>query len=58
MTAKTPAKRKADERERMRSLGFKPAQVWVHVDDWQRLRAYADKLMKARRPHNSQGDRG
>ncbi len=50
---KSAAERKREERKRMRKLGFKPAQVWVHADDWQRLRAYADKLMKARRPHNS-----
>ncbi len=54
---KSPAQRKADERERMRRLGFKPAQVWVHVDDWQRLRAYADKLMKASEPSSADGSR-
>jgi len=34
MTAKTAAERKADERKRMRRLGYVLRQAWVHPGDW------------------------
>lgn len=50
--AKTPAERKQDERERMRALGYVLRQVWVHPDDWQRVKAYLAKVNKARAKPN------
>lgn len=47
-SAKTPAQRKADERERMRARGFVLRQVWVHSQDWSRVQKYLAKIRKAR----------
>jgi hypothetical protein len=47
--AKTPAERKADERERMRAGGFVLRQMWVHPKDWERLKAYALRLLESLR---------
>jgi len=46
---KTPAKRKADERERMRAGGFILRQMWVHPKDWARVRAYVQRLLERRK---------
>lgn len=57
--AKTPDRlRKEAERERRREAGIKRVECYAHPDDIPKLRAYAEKLLKARKPHNSQGDRG
>lgn len=45
---KTPAERKADERQRRREAAQMLVQEWVHGDDAERLRKYAAKLRKAR----------
>lgn len=46
--AKTPAQRKADERDRKRKADLVPVQEWVHRDDAERLRKCAVRLRKAR----------
>jgi len=43
---KTPAQRKADEREKMRSKGFVLRQVWVHPKDWAHVKAHIQRLLK------------
>jgi hypothetical protein len=48
MSAKTPAERKQDERERMRARGFVLMQVWVHPKDRERVQAYLARVNKAR----------
>ena len=48
MTAKTPAQRKADERERMRARGYVLRQAWVHPDDWERVKKYLDRIRRER----------
>lgn len=48
MTAKTPAQRKADERERLRERGFVLRQFWVHPDDWPRVQKYLLRINKLR----------
>jgi len=45
---KTAAERQAEYRQRMRDEGFKQVLLWVHPDDRDKLKAYADKLLKAR----------
>jgi len=40
--------RKAAERERMRSRGFKRFECYVHPDDWPKVRKYMDRLTKRR----------
>ncbi len=52
MTAKPAAQRKAEERERKRNAGLVQVQEWVHLDDAERLRKYADKLRKAHKQEN------
>jgi hypothetical protein len=48
---KTPDKqRKAAERERMRSRGFKLAQFWIHPDDLEKVSALVAKLRRKREP--------
>lgn len=46
--AKTAAERKADERERMRAQGFVLRQVWVHPEDWPRVKKYLAQVRKRR----------
>lgn len=53
VTAKTPAERKADERERMRAGGFVLRQMWVHPGDWERVKAYVQRLLEKRRKPKS-----
>ncbi len=45
---KSPAQRKADERERQRQLGRVAVQVWVHPDDRARVQRYAERVNKER----------
>jgi hypothetical protein len=42
--AKTPAERKADERQRQRDAGLVVVQVWVHPDDRAKLAHYIKRL--------------
>ena len=52
-TPKTPAERKAAERERMRSAGFVLRQIWVHpsrLDEYAEIRA---RLRKAKPKPNT-----
>ena len=37
---RTPAERKSDERARMRARGYVLRQIWVHPNDWERVRKY------------------
>jgi hypothetical protein len=46
--AKTPAERKAEERQRRRKLGQRPLEVWVHADDRERLMRYVRRLNQKR----------
>ena len=55
MTATTPPKpvksnreRQADFKTRMRATGFQQLNVWVHRDDADALKAFADKLTARR----------
>jgi hypothetical protein len=41
---KTPAERKADERQRYRDLGLVVVQVWVHPQDREKLARYVKRL--------------
>lgn len=47
---KTAAQRKADERTRMRALGFILRQFWVHPGDWPRVQKYLLQVNKKRFP--------
>jgi hypothetical protein len=42
------AERKAAERERRRKAGFKAFEVWVHLEDWPRVKRYIERLAKRR----------
>lgn len=46
--SKTAAQRKAEERERQRSLGRVVVQVWVHPDDREKLAHYVRRLNQRR----------
>ena len=46
--AKTPAQRKADERQRQRDAGRTVVQVWVHPDDREKLARYIKRLNERR----------
>lgn len=48
MNAKSPAERKREERERMRSKGFSLRQVWVHPRDWPLISKYLARVRKNR----------
>jgi hypothetical protein len=48
VSAKTPAERKQDERQRQRRLGRRVVQVWVHPDDREKLARYVKRLNKQR----------
>lgn len=46
---KTPDnKRKAAERERMKALGMKRFEAWVHPEDWPAVRAYIERKNRDR----------
>lgn len=42
--AKSVAERKADERARMRKLGYVLRQFWVHPQDWPRVKKYLERV--------------
>jgi len=44
MAAKSDAERKADERARMRKLGYVLRQFWVHPHDWPRVKRYLERV--------------
>ena len=48
MGAKTAVERKREERERRRKAGFKAFEVWVHLDDWPRVKRLIERLAKRR----------
>jgi len=48
MTATPDKDRKAAERDRMRALGFKRFEAWVHPGDAAKVRKYVDRLNKQR----------
>lgn len=49
IVAKTPDnQRKAAERERMRGLGFKRFEAWLHPLDWPAVRKYIERKNKQR----------
>jgi hypothetical protein len=45
---KTPAERKRDERQRMRTAGFVLRQLWVHPQDWEAVRRYVEQKRRKR----------
>lgn len=47
---KSPRERKADERARMRALGFVLRQFWVHPKDWPKVQKYLLSVNKKRFP--------
>ena len=48
MTAKTPAQRQAERRERMRTAGYTEILLRVHPEDKERVMKYAARLAAAR----------
>jgi hypothetical protein len=48
VTAKTPAERKAAERERNRAGGLVQRHVWIDIRDYPRLLKYVERLNRAR----------
>ena len=46
--AKTPAERKREERERLKKLGLRAREFWVHDDDYEEIKALVDKLRAKR----------
>ena len=46
--AKSDAERKADERARMRKLGYVLRQFWVHPQDWPSVKRYLERVNKRR----------
>lgn len=47
--AKTDNQRKAAERERMRSRGFKRFEAWLHPLDWPLVRKYIERKNRNRK---------
>ena len=47
-TPRTPAQRKADERQRQRDAGRVVVQVWIHPDDRAKLAHYIKRLNERR----------
>ena len=45
---KTAAERKREQRQRRRDEGWMAFEVWVHLEDWPRVKRYLDRLNKAR----------
>jgi len=52
---KTNAEYKADERERMRARGYVLRHLWVHPEDWERVKKY---IAAIRRRRESAADEG
>ena len=48
MTAKSVAKRKQEERDRMRERGYVLKQHWVHPEDWPLVQKYLRRVNKKR----------
>lgn len=46
--AKSATERKAAERERKRSLGLVPGEVWAHPQDWPDVRRYVERKTRKR----------
>jgi len=44
MKPKTVNQRVQDLRDRNRAAGFVLRQVWVHPDDWERVKKYLERL--------------
>ena len=45
---KTATERKARERDRKRSEGLRPHEVWAHASDWPLIRRLVERLAKRR----------
>lgn len=43
---KSVAERKQEERERRKALGLKRYELWMHPNDWPKLRKLYDRLMR------------
>lgn len=58
MTAKTPAQRKADERQRRQEAGLVRLELWAHPGDHEAIKAAAARLAKkrAKSPHSPPSD--
>jgi hypothetical protein len=50
MTPKSANQRKATERERKRTLGLVPGEVWAHPADWPNVRRYVERKLRKRVP--------
>lgn len=48
LSAKTPAQRKADERQRRADAGLVRLEVYAHPDDHEAIKALAAKLQRKR----------
>jgi hypothetical protein len=46
--SKDAAERKREERSRMRDKGYVLRQIWVHPDDWKKVKDYVLRIMKVR----------
>jgi hypothetical protein len=43
-----PARRKRDERKRMRKAGYVLRQFWIHPKHWQRVQKYLQRFKQQR----------
>lgn len=46
--AKSDKERKAAQRARRKDEGWMAFEVWVHLEDWPKVKRYLDRLNKAR----------
>jgi DNA-binding LacI/PurR family transcriptional regulator len=46
--SKTGSERQAGLRARLRKEGLRPHEVWVHLDDWPRVKRFIERLAKRR----------
>lgn len=49
MKPRTVNQRVQELRDRMRALGFVLRQVWVHPDDWERVKKYLERINNRRK---------
>ena len=54
MSPSSAAERKAAERARKRKAGFKPREVWVHDDDWEKVQRLIERLAKRRQDNQKE----
>lgn len=45
---KTTAQRQRAHRQKLEALGLEPLQIYAHRDDWQQIKAFAERLNQLR----------